>query len=96
MFNKTGARRFDLVVKVTFRLLLAGFSLFVIWYEFNDIFESQLFIGLLMAWFVYAVMFFVSDWIDANKPTIEDKLDELIQEIRQDRDERKRKENYDG
>lgn len=89
MFGRITSRRVVIVVKATFRLLLALLTLFVIWWEFPEIFQSGIFVMILLAWFAYAVIFFMDDWIKAREDTIEDKLDVLINEIRQDRNERR-------
>lgn len=76
------------MVKSSFRLLLAGLTVFLAWFEFREkLFESEIFLMILIGWFVYAVIFFVNDWINAREDTVEDKLDKLINEIRQDRNE---------
>ncbi|MFC1940837.1 hypothetical protein ACFLWL_00260 [Chloroflexota bacterium] len=96
MFGRTASRRVVLVFKASFRLILAGLTLYVVWWEFKDIFQSSMFIYILMAWFVYAVIFFMDDWVKAKDDTVENKLDkindsilQLTEEIRKDRNERK-------
>jgi hypothetical protein len=64
------------------------FTCLTIWLasrEIPDIFHQNVFWALLLTWAYVNFTMFLSRWSDANKKTTDEKIDELISEIREKR-----------
>lgn len=77
------------------RLVAVMVTIYVIWHEFPELAIDAQFMMLLLTWAMYAVILFLFEYSEAKKKPMDEKiaekLDELINEIRQDRNERNSK-----
>ena len=85
VLHKFCQRMGGMVLRAISRLVAVLITIFVIWHEFPELVTDALFLWLLMTWGIYGVIVFWLDYRQAKKRTTDEKLDELIQEIRADR-----------
>ena len=86
----------EIIVRAIAKLIATAVTIFLIIHEFPELIDNMNFVLLLMTWGFYALLVF---WFDYRKkkaePTSEridtliTKVDELITEIREDRNERR-------
>ncbi|MFC1904673.1 hypothetical protein ACFLXT_02800 [Chloroflexota bacterium] len=88
------------ILKVIFKaiatLLAIGFTIWIAWYEFGkELLLSKTFIAMMATWCALGFMFFLDQINEAIQKTTNEKLEDLtakidglINEIRQDRNER--------
>lgn len=78
-------------------IVATGFSLWLVWFEFGDsIFDHTVFMFLILAWAIFGFVLFIDKLREVDKQTINEKIDELIKEIRLDREQRAREDKRDG
>jgi hypothetical protein len=78
-------------------IVATGFSLWVVWYEFRDsIFEYRVFLLLILAWAIFGFVLFLDKLVGVDEQTTNEKIDELIKEIRLDREQRAKEAKKDG
>ena len=93
----------ETIVRAIAKLIAIIVTIFLIIYEFPELKENGNFMALLIVWGLYALLVFYFDYRkEKNQPTHENintlisSVNKLVAEIKQDREERKQKENYDG
>lgn len=79
----------QVITKGIFGITFASLSLWLLWYEFTgSIFEDRTFLLLVMMWALMGLVFFLDEWNKAERKTTSEKMDELITEIKADREQR--------
>ncbi|MFC1989717.1 hypothetical protein ACFLVW_04060 [Chloroflexota bacterium] len=99
-FTSEEHRRYGVVLKLITGIIAALLTIFFVWFEFDvRVFHSPWFWAILVFWGFFGWLSFLNAWERAGDneaaEKVEDKLDgikesidRLVNEIRQDRDER--------
>lgn len=96
MYSKKTQRRMRVMTKALMGIAAIAFTLWLVWYEFGEgIFENIKFMLLILIWVITGFTLFLDDLTKVEK-TSDEKIDELIKEIRLDREQRNREANKDG
>ena len=80
-------RRYQVVIKAIGKLVAVGVTIYVVWYEFPLLSEHVNFLMLLMTWVMYGVLAFIIDIRQSKEKPIGEKIDDLIAEIKVDREQ---------
>ena len=99
MQQQISKRQLRMILRSTGNIFFACFGIFLAWYEFGTKVFSQSLFWVFLAWWAYvSFTAFILDWQDAGKKSTDERIDDLtkeihllVNEIRRDRNERKRK-----
>ena len=85
------------MIKSIMGIVAVGLTLWLVWYEFgSSIFENITFMVLILMWSVLGFILFLDALGEGSKKTSDEKIDELIQEMRLDREQRAGEVKSDG
>ncbi|MFC1932832.1 hypothetical protein ACFLXU_04300 [Chloroflexota bacterium] len=76
-------KRYGIVLRLITGIIAAALTIFFVWFEFDvQIFHSPWFWAILVFWGFFGWLSFLNAWDRADDNAVEDKLDDLLDEIR--------------
>ena len=97
MYSKKTQRRMRVMIKAGMGIAAIAATLWLVWYEFGKpVFENPLFLVLILMWALFGYILFLDRLSEDDNKTSDEKIDELIKEIRLDREQRNREVKRDG
>ncbi|MFC2005090.1 hypothetical protein ACFLUY_02580 [Chloroflexota bacterium] len=93
MDKKLNERQIMLIVETAITAVIFFFSLWAVYYEFGSgIFDKPAVIIVIIYLGFLGYVLFRMRWTEYRKKSTDEKIDELLEEIKQDRNERKQSE----
>ena len=91
MYSEKTQRRMRMIIKAIMGVVAVVLTLWLVWYEFgSSIFDHIIFMLLILIWAVLGFALFLDALGEGSKKPSDEKIDELIKEIRLDREQRAR------